>query len=324
MWCSSTAIPRSVLRPLLVRHGAPPPCATPLRRLSRPLRRLLSGPRYARAPYGAFRGSARLPAGWRRNPGRGAPGDAGCSLFLFIPGFRVVLGFRERAWTAENLSVVFLLVFHALHYLRLFTGGVGGRFVRLFLWQAEEVAHPIYVIEAGLGGRDLPLLFGDAEVSGFARLAYLVFEVPDHLFGLVLELLYTVLAQVYLGGELGLPGPRGGLQLGDVYTRRLERPTYDAHGGRPGHLRREVPDDLSGTLDGESVRRQAFRLVRPRHTDLLGGVDRGPLALGAPREHPGEEALPRRFAILVHLADILSVAGRVSTRRVTSSSPWRK
>src|SRR5215211_5395933 len=322
MWWSRTAIPRSVLRPPLVRRGAPPPCATPLRRLSRPLRRLLAGPRYAPALYGAFRGSARLPAGWRRNPGRGAPGGAVCSLLLFIPWFRVIFGIREWARTAENLGVVSLLLFHALHDLRLFTGGRW--FVRPFLWQAEEVAHQIYVIEAGLGGRDLPLLFGDAEVSGFARLAYLVFEVPDHLFGLVLELLYTVLAQVYLGGELGLPGPRGGLQLGDVYTRRLERPTYDAHGGRPGHLRREVPDDLGGPLDGESVRRQAFRLVRPRHTDLLGGVDRGPLALGAPREHPGEEALPRRFAILVHLADILSVAGRVSTRRVTSSSPWRK
>src|SRR5215204_3449018 len=322
MWWSRTAIPRSVLRPPLVRRGAPPPCATPRRPLSRPLRRLLSGPHYARGWYGAFRGSARLLAGWRRNPGRGAPGGAGCSLFLFIPGFQVVLGVRERAWTAENLGVVFLLVFHAIHDLRLFTGG--GWFVRLFLWQAEEVAHHIYVIEAGLGGRDLPLLFGDTEVSGFPRLAYLVFEVPDHLFGLVLELLYTVLAQIYLRVELGLPGPRGGLQLGDVYTRRLERPTYDAHSGRSRHVRREVPDDLGGPLDGESVRRQAFRVVRPRHTDLLGGVDGGPLALGAPPEHPGEEALSRRAAILVHLADILSVAGRVSTRRVTSSSPWRK
>src|SRR5215204_2475284 len=324
MWWSRTAIPRSVQRPPVLRRGAPPPCATPRRRLSRLLRRLPSGPRYARGWYGAFPGSARLLAGWRRNPGRGAPGGAGCSLFLFIPGFQVVLGVRERAWTAENLGVVFPLVFHALHNLRLFTGGVGGWFVRLLLWQAEEVAHHIYVIEAGLGGRDLPLLFGDAEVSGFARLAYLVFEVPDHLFGLVLELLYTVLAQVYLGVELGLPGPSRRLQLGDVYTRRLERPTYDAHGGWPRHLRREVPDDLGGPLDGESVRRQALRLVRTRHADLLGGVDRGPLALGAPPEHPGEEALSRRAAILVHLADILSVAGRVSTRRVTSSSPWRK
>src|SRR5829696_10448209 len=127
MWWSRTAIPRSVLRqPLVLR-------ATPPRRLSRPLRRLLSGPRYARALYGACRGSARLPAGWRRNPGRGAPGDAGCSLFLFIPGFRVVLGVRERAWTAENLGVVFLLVFHAFHDLRLFTGGVGGRTARRLL-----------------------------------------------------------------------------------------------------------------------------------------------------------------------------------------------
>src|SRR5829696_7091907 len=125
MWWSRTAIPRSVLRPPLVRRGAPPPCATPPRRLS--------GPRYVRALYGAFRGSARLPAGWRRNPGRGAPGDAGCSLFLFIPGFRVVLGVRERAWTAENLGVVFLLVFHAFHDLRLFTGGVGGRTARRLL-----------------------------------------------------------------------------------------------------------------------------------------------------------------------------------------------
>src|SRR5215207_6495199 len=198
MWWSRTAIPRSVQRPPLVRHGAPLPCATPRRRLSRLLRRLLSRPRYVRVLYGAFRGSARLPAGWRRNPGRGAPGDAGCSLFLFIPGFRVVLGVRERACTAENLGVVFLRVFQTLHDLRLFTGGIGEWFVRLFLWQAKEVAHHIYVIEAGLGGRDLPLLFGDTEVSGFARLAYLVFEVPDHLFGLVLELLYTILAQVYL------------------------------------------------------------------------------------------------------------------------------
>src|ERR671910_3040715 len=126
MWWSRTAIPRSVLRPPLGRRGAPPPCATPLRRLSRPLRRLLSGPRYARGWYGAFHGSAHLPAGWRRNPGRVGPGGGGCSLFLFIPGFQVVLGVRERAWTAENLGVVFLLVFHALHNLRLFTGGIGG------------------------------------------------------------------------------------------------------------------------------------------------------------------------------------------------------
>src|SRR5918995_3415233 len=126
LW-SRTAIPRSVLRLPLVRRGAPPPCATPLRRLSRPLRKLLSGPRYVRALYGAFRGSARLPAGWRRNPGRGVPGDAGCSLFLFILGCRVVLGVREGVWTAENLGVVFLLVFHALQDLRLFTGGgIGG------------------------------------------------------------------------------------------------------------------------------------------------------------------------------------------------------
>src|ERR671921_881437 len=329
MWWSLTAIPRSVLRPPLVRRGAPPPCATPLRRLSRPLRRLLSGPRSARALYGAFRGRARLPAGWRRNPGRGAPGGAECSLFLFIPGFRVVLGVRERAWTAENLGVIFLLVFHALQDLRLFTGGrVGGWFVRLFLWQAKEVAHHIYVIQAGLSGRDLPLLFGDAEVSGLARLAYLVFEVPDHLFGLVLELLYAVLAQVYLGVQPGLPGPGRRLQLGNVYSRRLERPTYDAHGGRPRHLWRKVPDDLGGPFYGESVRRQTFRLVSPRHTDLLGGVNRGTFAFGVPREHPGEEALPRRVAILVpilvHLADILSVAGRDSTLRVTSSSPRRK
>src|ERR687894_849808 len=196
MWWWRTAIPRSVLRQPPVRRGAPPPYATPLRRPSRPLRRLLSKPRYARVLYGVFRGSARLPAGWRRNPGRGAPGGAGCSLFLFIPWFQVVFGVRERAWTAQNLGVVFLLVFHALHNLRLFTGG--GWFVRLLLWQAEEVAHNIYVIESGLGGRDLPLFFGDAEVSGFARLAYLVFEVPDHLFGLVLEPLYTILTQVYL------------------------------------------------------------------------------------------------------------------------------
>src|SRR5215212_3138120 len=174
MWWSSTAIPRSVLRPLLVRRGAPLPCATPLRRLSRPLRRLLSGPRYARALYGAFRGSARLPAGWRRNPGRGAPGDAGCSLFLVVPGFQVVLGVRERARTAEDLGLVFL-VFHALHDLRLFAGGVCGPLLQLFLRQAEEVTHHVYVVEAGLGGRDLPLLFGDAEVSGLACLAYLVF-----------------------------------------------------------------------------------------------------------------------------------------------------
>src|SRR5918992_2894957 len=126
MWWSRTAIPRSVPRSPPVRRGAPPPCATPLKRLSRPLRRLLSMPRYARAPYGAFRGIAHLPAGWRRNPGRGAPGGAGCSLFLFIPGFQVVLRVRERAWTAENLGVVFLFVFHALHDLRLFTGGMGG------------------------------------------------------------------------------------------------------------------------------------------------------------------------------------------------------
>src|SRR3712207_4648629 len=207
MWWSRTAIPRPVLRPPLLRRGAPPPCATPRRRLSRLLRTLPSGPRYARGWYGAFRGSARLPAGWRRNPGRGAPDGAGCSLFLFVPGFQVVLGVRERAWTAENLGVVFLLGFHALHYLRLFTGGgVDGRLVLLFLWQAEEIAHHIYVVEAGLGGRDLPLLFGDVEVSGLARLAYLVFEVPDHIFGLILELLDTVLAQVYLRVELGLPG----------------------------------------------------------------------------------------------------------------------
>src|ERR687897_2425920 len=137
MWWSRTAIPRSVLRSPLVRR------ATPLRRLSRPLRRLLSGPRYARALYGAFRGSARLPAGWRRNPGRGVPGDAGCSLFLFISGFRVVLGVRERAWTAKNLGVVFFLVFHTLKDLRLFTSGVSRCFVRRFLWQAEEIAHHI-------------------------------------------------------------------------------------------------------------------------------------------------------------------------------------
>src|SRR5918993_2334118 len=198
MWWSWTAIPRSVLRPPLVLRGAPPPCATPPRRLSRPLRRLLSGPRYARALCGAFRGRARLPASWRRNPGRGAPGGAGCSLFLFIPGVRIVLGFRERAWTAENLGVVFLLVFHTLHDLRLFTGGIGRRLVRVFLLQAEEVAHQIYVVEARLGGRDLPLLFGDAKISGLTCLAYLVFEVPNHLFGLFLELLYTVLAQVDL------------------------------------------------------------------------------------------------------------------------------
>src|SRR5215210_3252708 len=198
MWWSRTAIPRSVLLPPLLRRGAPPPCATPRRRLSRLLRRLLSGPRYARGWYGAFPGSARLLAGWRRNPGQGAPGGAGCSLFLFIPGFQVVLGVRERAWTAENLGVVFLLVFHTLHDLRLFTGGIGGRLVGVFLWQAEEVAHRIYVFEARRGGRDLPLLFGDTEISGLTCLVYLVFEVPDHLFGLVLELLYTVLAQVYL------------------------------------------------------------------------------------------------------------------------------
>src|SRR5919112_4125942 len=283
MWWSRTAIPRSVLRSPLVRRGAPPPCATPLRRLSRPLRRLLSGPRYARGWYGAFRGSARLPAGWRRNPGRGVPGGAGYSLFLFIPGFQVVLGVRERAWTAENLGVVLLLVFQAIHYLRLFTGGgVGGWFVRLFLWKAEEVAHHIDVIEAGLGGRDLPLLFGDAEVSGLACLAYLVFEIPNYLFGLVLVLLYTILAQVYLGVEPGLPGPGRRLQLGNVYSRRLERPTYDAHGGRPRHLWRKVPDDLGGPFYGESVRRQTFRLVSPRHTDLLGGVNRGTFAFGVP------------------------------------------
>src|SRR5918994_1532737 len=268
MWWSRTAIPRSVLRSPLVRRDAPPPCATPLRRLSRPLRRLLSRPRYARALYGSFRGNARLPAGWRRNPGRGVPGGAGCSLFLFIPGFQVVLRVRERAWTAENLGVV-RLVFHALDDLRLFTGG--GRFVRLFL-----------------------------------------------------ELLYTVLSQVYLGVEPGLPGPGRRLQLGDVDTGRLERPPYDAHGGRPRHLCREVPDDLGGPLDGESVRRQVLRLFSPRHADLLGGVEGGPLVLGVPREHPGKEALPGRVAILVHLVDILSVAGRLSTRRVTSSSPWRK
>src|SRR5918993_4223772 len=199
MWWSRPAIPRSVLQPPLLRRGALPPCATPRRPLSRLLRTLPSGPHYARGWYGASPGSARLLAGWRQNPGRGAPGGAGCSLFLFIPGFQVVLGVRERAWTAENLGVVFLLVFHALHDLRLFTGcGVGGWVVRLFLWQAEEVAHQLYVIGDGLGGRDLPLLLGDAEVSGFARLAYLVFEVPDHIFGLVLVLPYTVLAQVYL------------------------------------------------------------------------------------------------------------------------------
>src|ERR671910_676807 len=154
MWWSRTAIPRSVLRSPLVRR------ATPLRRLSRPLRRLLSGPRYARALYGAFRGSARLPAGWRRNPGRGAPGGAGCSLFLFIPGFQIVFGVRDRARMAENLGIVFLLVFHTLHDLRLFTGGgVGELLVRLFLWQAEEIAHHIYVFEAGLGGTESSLLF---------------------------------------------------------------------------------------------------------------------------------------------------------------------
>src|SRR3712207_4176969 len=227
---------------------------------------LLSRPRYARVLYGAFRGIAHLPAGWRRNPGRGVPGGAGCSLFLFVPGFQVILRVRERARAAENLGVV-LLLFHALDDLRLFTGV--GRFVRLFLWQAEEVAHQIYVIEASLGGGDLPLLFGDAEVSGLARLAYLVFEVPDHLFGLVLVLLYTILAQVYLGVEPGLPGPGRGLQLGDVDTGRLERPTHDAHGGRPRHLCGEVPDDLGGPLDGESVRRQPLRLFRPWHADLL-------------------------------------------------------
>src|ERR671921_2944142 len=272
MWWSQTAIPRSVLRPPLVRRGAPQPCATPQRRLSRPLRRLLSGPRYARAPCGAFRGSARLPAGWRRNPGRGAPGGAGCSLFLFISGFRVVLGVRERARTAQNLGIVFLLVFHALHDLRLFTGGrvgdrVGGRLAHVFLWKAEEVTHHVDVVEAGFGGRDLPLLLGDAEVPGLARLAYLVLEVTDHLFGLVLELLYAVLAQVYLGVELGFPGPRRGFQLVDIYTRRLERPAHDAHGGRPRHLGGEVPDDLGGPLDGEPVRREALRLARPLQTD---------------------------------------------------------
>src|SRR5215217_3005353 len=198
MWWSRTAIPRSVLQPPLLRRGAPPPCATPRRRLSRLLRTLPSGPHYARGWYGAFPGSARLLAGWRQNPGRGAPGGAGCSLFLFVPGFQVVLGVRERAWTAENLGVVFLLVFHALHDLRLFTGRIGGRLVRVFLWQAEEVAHQIYVVGAILGGRDLPLLFGDAKISGLTCLAYLVFEVPNHLFGLFLELLYTVLAQVDL------------------------------------------------------------------------------------------------------------------------------
>src|ERR671913_944582 len=147
LW-SRTAIPRSVLRLPLVRRGAPPPCATPLRRLSRPLRKLLSGPRYVRALYGALRGSARLPAGWRRNPGRGAPGDAGCSLFLFILGCRVVLGVREGAWTAENLGVVFLLVFHALQDLRLFTGGgIGGRVVPPLLLQGREIPDPIFFFE---------------------------------------------------------------------------------------------------------------------------------------------------------------------------------
>src|SRR5919112_521738 len=137
MWWSRTAIPRSVLRSPLVRRGAP------LKRLSRPLRRLLSRPRYARALYGSFRGNARLPAGWRRNPGRGVPGGAGCSLFLFIPGFQVVLRVRERAWTAENLGVVFLLVFHSLHDLCLFASSsvVGRRLVGVLLRQPEEAAH---------------------------------------------------------------------------------------------------------------------------------------------------------------------------------------
>jgi hypothetical protein len=58
--------------------------------------------------------------------------------------------------------------------------------------------------------------------------------------GLVLELLYAALAQVYLGVELRLPGPGRGSQLGDVYPRGLQRPPHDAHGSGPWHLGREV------------------------------------------------------------------------------------
>src|SRR5215204_4319256 len=264
----SDSLPSRSLRPPRRLRGAPRPCAIHRRRPSMRPRRLLLRLRYARGWFGSSRGSARPPAGSRRNPGRGAPDGAGCSLFLVIPAIQVVFGVGEWAGAAEDLSVVFLI--HALHYLSLFPGSGVGRRRIVFLWQAEELAHHVDVVEAGLGGGDLPLLLGDAEVPCLACLADLVFEVPDDLFCLVLELLYAVLAEVYLGVEPGLPGPRGGLQLGDVYPRRLERPTHDAHRGGPWHLGREVPDDLGRSLDGESVCRRALQFARHGRADLLG------------------------------------------------------
>src|SRR3712207_6126541 len=104
--------------------------------------------------------------------------------------------------------------------------------------QPEEVANHLDVLEPGAGARDLPLLLRDAEVPGLAGLPDLELVGPDHLFGLLLELLYATLAELYLGGELRPPGPGGGRQVGDVYAGGLQRPSHDAHRAQPGYLRR--------------------------------------------------------------------------------------
>src|SRR3712207_7983006 len=68
--------------------------------------------------------------------------------------------------------------------------------------QPEEVANHLDVLEPGAGALDPPLLLRDAEVPGLAGLPDLELVGPDHLFGLLLELLYAAPAELYLGGEL--------------------------------------------------------------------------------------------------------------------------
>src|SRR5215217_6954533 len=132
----------------LLRRGALLPCATPRKHPSRRPRRHLSGPRYARGWCEVSRGSARPPASWRRNPGRGVPDGAGCSLFLVILVVQVVFGIRERAGATEDLGVIFI---YTLQDLRLLPGSGVGQRRTFFLWQAEELAHHIYVVQAGFG-----------------------------------------------------------------------------------------------------------------------------------------------------------------------------
>src|ERR671921_1755542 len=129
------------------------------------------------------------------------------------------------------------------------------------LAEAEEGAHPLYILQPHRSARDPLLLLGETRFTDLVGPSYLLLQRAHGFIGPLLELPLATPGALDLGVQLRLPRSGGPFKILDPYPGGRERAVHDAARALPRHIRRQVVDDPDRPLAGKASALLFFRLL---------------------------------------------------------------